>query len=769
MPRSRFAALAALIMLLATVATPAPATVTAASVAAGASIGADHTGTPDAAADHKPLDVTDRWIVVLRRGASVSRASAHAKGLGVAADRTFRSVIRGYSATLNSTQLAAIRADPDVAAVVPDAVISLQAQSVPTGVRRVGGKTNPIAAIDGKDARVDADVAVVDTGIDPSHPDLNVVGGHNCTTSNPDAWQDGNGHGTHVAGTIGAIDNGRGVVGVAPGVRLWSVRVLRSDGSGLVSWYVCGLDWMAAQRDAANPDLPLIEAVNMSVARSGSDDHNCGLTNGDVIHQAICRLVDAGVTVVAAAGNNSFNAARMIPASYDEVITVSALADTDGRPGGLGGAACYSWGSYDRDDTFANFSNYGGDIDLIAPGKCIWSTLPGNRYGYLSGTSMAAPHVTGAVALYKASRPMATPADVRAALRAMGSFDWKVSSDPDSTHEPLLDVSHLVSLGDFMLDGESPPTVVGPAGASLTIPVTTYRAEDVTDDIELAATADTPVTATVTPTVSTATGPMGATLTVEVPKATPSGTYHVTVTGSRANDVRALTLSLVVDADPPTASAPRLKARPGSRFDTTSFTARASWPAATDATSAITRYQAQWRVDGGSWSSSIGLAASRRYVDRTFRTGHAYALRVRARDAAGNWSPWVTADPFTVNVSQDRSSTWHRSGTWHRSWSAKWSRRSSLYSRQAGAAVWRTFTGRGISVIAARGRSRGKAQIWIDGTHVADIHLHRSSLQPRRVVFAKTWATSARHTIRIVVVGTAKHPRVNVDAFVVTK
>ena len=87
------------------------------------------------------------------------------------------------------------------------------------------------------------------------------------------------------------------------------------------------------------------------------------------------------MTVVAAAGNNSFSASRLIPASYNEVITVSALADTDGMPGGLGGNACYSWGSYDSDDTFANFSNYGGDVDLIAPGKCILSTLPGNRYG----------------------------------------------------------------------------------------------------------------------------------------------------------------------------------------------------------------------------------------------------------------------------------------------------------------------------------------------------------------------------------------------------
>ena len=97
----------------------------------------------------------------------------------------------------------------------------------------------------------------------------------------------------------------------------------------------------------------------MSVTKAGSDDHNCGFTNNDPLHQAICRVVAGGITVVAAAANDHHNAAENIPASYDEVITVSALADTDGKPGGLGGNACYSWGGYDKDDTFADFSNYG--------------------------------------------------------------------------------------------------------------------------------------------------------------------------------------------------------------------------------------------------------------------------------------------------------------------------------------------------------------------------------------------------------------------------
>lgn len=142
----------------------------------------------------------------------------------------------------------------------------------------------------------------------------------------------------------------------------------------------------------------------MSVTKSGSDDRACGTLNDDILHAAICRVVASGTTVVAAAANDGASASRRIPASYDEVITVSALADTDGKAGGLGGRSCYSWGTYDQDDTFADFSNYGYDVDIMASGKCIWSTVPGG-YGYSSGTSMAAPAVTGAAALYKASRP----------------------------------------------------------------------------------------------------------------------------------------------------------------------------------------------------------------------------------------------------------------------------------------------------------------------------------------------------------------------------
>lgn len=145
------------------------------------------------------------------------------------------------------------------------------------------------------------------------------------------------------------------------------------------------------------------------------------------------------MTYVVAAGNDSEDAANSTPAAYDEVITVSALADFNGLPGGGAPSTCRS----DVDDTFAKFSNYGADVDTIAPGVCILSTWMAGGYNTLSGTSMASQHVAGGAALYKATNPSATPAQVKSALQSRGSLDWNDVDDPDPTKERLLDVTTL--------------------------------------------------------------------------------------------------------------------------------------------------------------------------------------------------------------------------------------------------------------------------------------------------------------------------------------
>ena len=758
MSRAVLAAIALIVVAAAQLGSVQPALASTAQPAGGAG----------AVGPSAKADPSGRWIVVYRDAADQAAADARAKGRGIAMDRRYRAALKGYAARLNATQLAQVRADPAVAFVEPDGIVRAEGQSIPRGVRRIDGPRSTIAGIDGSDERVDADVAIFDTGIDKSHPDLNVVGGYNCTSSTRSAWGDGNGHGTHVAGTVGALDNGIGAVGVAPGVRLWAVRILGSDGSGLISWYVCGMDWIAAQRDPADPTRPLIEAVNMSVAKSGSDDGHCGSTNNDAMHKAICRLVASGVTVVAAAGNNSFNASKLIPASYNEVITVSALADTDGAPGGTGGNACYSWGTYDKDDTFADFSNYGADVDIIAPGKCIWSTLPGGAYGYSSGTSMAAPHVTGAVALWLASRPGRTPAQAKAALLKAATLDWKTSTDPDGRPDPLLDVAHLVALGDFNIDAGRSSAWVNAAGATRTVPVQLFRAEDFTTPVALTVEPATPLTASVDATTLDGDA-ISTTLRIGVPAGTPSGRYKVVVSASDGSRTRTVTVTLAVDSDKPAATAPSLSPVAGSLFGTTSIATRARWAAARDATSGIGGYQAMWRVDGGSWSTAVNLAASARYVDRTLQAGHTYELRVRAKDGAGNWGSWISAPPFSLSITQDSSSWIKRSGSWRTTTYAQWSKGTAIYSKVKGAVASRTFTGRAVAWVAAYGSIRGSARVLVDGVGVATVNLYRASTSYRRVVFEKSWPTAGTHTITIEVLGTAGHPLVEVDAIVAVR
>lgn len=395
--------------------------------------------------------IPGQYIVVLKD--DVANAAAAAQGLarahGLRLGFVYGRALKGFSAQVPERALAGLQRDPRVAYIEADQWAQTNAQSLPTGIARIFADANPNLGINGADdSRVDVDVAVIDTGIDAGHSDLDVVGGTDCSGSSPykgqcsgdgaGAQHDGNGHGTHVAGTIGAIDNGYGVVGVAPGARFWAVKVLKDSGSGWYSGVIAGIDWVTNRAD-------LIEVANMSLG-GGSSQALC---------QAIRNSVRAGITYAVAAGNESDNAANHSPANcetyfgngLDGMITVSALADFNGAPGGGAGATCRS----DTDDSFANFSNYGGVVDVIAPGVCIYSTWTGGGYNTISGTSMATPHVAGAAALLAASG-LSDPAAIQAAIVANGNYDWNASDDPDSTKEPLLDVGDT-SVFDPAADG----------------------------------------------------------------------------------------------------------------------------------------------------------------------------------------------------------------------------------------------------------------------------------------------------------------------------
>ncbi len=358
-------------------------------------------------------------------------APLQAERFGFEVGHVYHSALQGYSTTMTPAVADLVAAAPGVRWVQRDRAVSTDAQTTPTGINRANADASPTARINGADERVNVDVAVIDTGADLTHPDLNInrAGAKNCSIGAVNA-NDLHGHGTHVSGTVGALDNGAGVVGMAPGARIWPVKVLTDAGTGLNSDVICGIDYVTAHADE-------IEVANMSLGGDGADDGNCGASNGDAMHAAICKSVAAGVTYVVAAGNDSADAATSTPAAYDEVITVSALADFNGQPGGGAPSTCRA----DVDDTLADYSNHGADVDLIAPGTCINSTWMLGGYNTISGTSMASPHVAGGAALYKATHPTASPAAVKAALQASGTLDWNNADDPDGTKERLLDVS----------------------------------------------------------------------------------------------------------------------------------------------------------------------------------------------------------------------------------------------------------------------------------------------------------------------------------------
>ena len=370
--------------------------------------------------------VPDRYIVVLKSEENARKvAEVHSRRLGAEVTSIYEHALQGYAARIPSARLSEVKADPSVQFVQQDRTAVAFGQTMPTGVNRIDAELSPTAKIDGTDQKVDANVAVIDTGINKTHPDLNVAGGRNFATfSSPtNNFEDGNGHGTHVAGTIAALDNNNGAVGVAPGAKLYGVKVLSNSGTGYQSWIIKGIDWVTGRKAEFNDgsvdgDSGIdIAVANMSLGGSGTD----GACGSNAYHKAICNSVAAGVTYAVAAGNSNVDLQNFVPATYNEVLTVTAVSDSDGVAGGTGAAPSCRTG--EKDDYAATFSNYATlasdqNHTIAAPGVCIYSTWKNGGYNTISGTSMASPHIAGAAALYKAKDPTASPAQVMTKLRS---------------------------------------------------------------------------------------------------------------------------------------------------------------------------------------------------------------------------------------------------------------------------------------------------------------------------------------------------------------
>jgi subtilisin len=375
-------------------------------------------------------EIPNHYIVVLkdRLPSPPALEALEARNIGAEVRYVYDSVLKGFSIRVpNERVLEAIQRDPNVAYIEQDMEVQAFPQILPRGVNRVDGELSSTISGNGAGS-VNSDIAILDTGIQLSHPDLNVYRQRTFVSGTSSA-NDDNGHGTHVAGIAAAKDNSVGVVGVAPGARLWAVKVLGSSGSGSISTVIKGIDYVT--QNAAE-----IDVVNLSLG--------CECTS-TALNTAISNSVSAGVTYVVAAGNNGRNAASFSPANHPSVVAVSAIVDTDGKCGRLGAST-----SYGGDDRFASFSNYGSVVDLAAPGVSIYSTYKGSTYATMSGTSMAAPHVAGAAALYDATHPGTSPSSIASSLKSTGSKPSTVCDggghgyfygDPDSYREPLLYVN----------------------------------------------------------------------------------------------------------------------------------------------------------------------------------------------------------------------------------------------------------------------------------------------------------------------------------------
>ena len=351
-----------------------------------------------------------------------------------------------------------LRADPRVAFTEQDQTIVPFDQTAPEGIQRVDAIREYTEEKGRRAISINTDIAIIDSGIDLDHPDLNIYHQWSpqiaTTSTGPLIRQsvtsadDICGHGTHVAGIAAAKDNDLGILGVAPGARLWAIKVLDFDPTtgkcvGSISSLVAGIEYVTKNADQ-------IDVVNLSVGCK---------CNSSSLDDAIRKAVTANVTFVVAAGNIHQDAASFTPANNSEVMTVSAIADRDGKCGGFSKVLTplqmdgkrYNIG----DDEFAIFSNYGDVIDIAAPGVKIYSTYKNNTYEYLGGTSQAAPHVAGAAALYKAIHPNASPAEITAELVNSGSVSTTqcdnrghgyFRGDVDGKLEPLLYAKELVNI-----------------------------------------------------------------------------------------------------------------------------------------------------------------------------------------------------------------------------------------------------------------------------------------------------------------------------------
>jgi subtilisin family serine protease len=557
-----------------------------------------------------PADLQDSYIIVFKDDVNEDEIDGESEKMCGSAkaqkERTFKHAVKGFSGRLTAAAIEEFRRNPKVKYIEQNQVVSLVATTQPGatwGLDRIDQANLPLSTNYTYNTTGSTITAYIfDTGVRSDHVEFGgrVTGGFSAITLEPTP-EDGNGHGTHVAGTVGGS-----TYGVAKAVKIVPVKVLSATGSGTNAGVIAGLDWAVLNHEAGVPAVG-----NMSLGGGAST----------ALDAAVRRCITDGIVMAVAAGNSNVNASNSSPARVAEAITVGSTTSLDAR---------------------SSFSNYGPIVDIFAPGSSItsaWHTSS-TILNTISGTSMASPHVAGAAALYLEFVPGSTTAQVEAGLKNAAARG-RISGIPTGTTDALLQINFATTPS---LPAPSVPTLSSPANVATNVaiaPTLSWTAASAAGTYNLqVSTSNTFATTVINLTGLTATSRAISGL-------ANSTTYYwrVSATNTTGTSAWSAVRSFTTAAPLAAPTAPTLRS-PANNARNVTRTPTMSWNAATRATS----YEIQISTDinfGTVTFGRSGLTGRSVRVSPTLGSLTFYYWRVRAANASGP-GPWSAVRSFTT-------------------------------------------------------------------------------------------------------------------------